>query len=264
MPLINRLSSTVAALAIGLSVAASAQEQSTPSTPASDLNDGQRQLLRDEIRAYLLENPEVIFEAIEIYEQRRQQLAQQADKDLIAANRTAIFEDGHSFVGGNPEGDITLVEFSDYRCGYCRRAHPEIAKLLEQDDNIRLIVKEFPILGPESIAAGRIAIAALEIDPSLYGALNDKLMSFPQNLTEASAYRIAKSVGYDVEALKEVAASEETTAKLRENFDLARQLGLQGTPSFILGDEVIRGYLPLEEMQARVADARSAAKSAVK
>lgn len=250
---------TLAALPIWMAGPGLAQEQSRPSL--SDMSDGQRALLRQEIRAYLLENPEVIFEAIEIFEQRRNAASVEADRRLLVTNEQAIYNDGHSWVGGNPDGDITLVEFSDYRCGYCKQAHPELQALLDSDENIRLIVKEFPILGPESTAAGRMALAAFDLNPDLYEALNDSLMDFPQNLTEAFAYRIAGDVGYDTDALRERADSDEITQKLEKNYQLAQALGLQGTPSFILGDEIIRGYLPLQDMQAVVAEVRARARA---
>ena len=214
-------------------------------------------MLRDEIRAYLLENPEVILEAIQLLEDRRNQAAAEADSDLIAAHADAIFNDGHSHVLGNPDGDVTLVEFSDYRCHYCKKAHPDLKALLEQDPDIRLIIKEFPILGPDSTVAGRMALAALSLDPSLYPGLNDALMAFPGNLTEQAAYRIAQAEGYDITELKDVAASAEIDAQLEANYQLAQVLGLQGTPSFILGDEIIRGYLPLDDLKAVVAEVRA-------
>ncbi|MEM7505960.1 MAG: DsbA family protein [Pseudomonadota bacterium] len=250
-------------LALGLAAVftdAMAQEQS--SAPVSGLTDGQRIQLRAEIRAYILENPEIILEAIQILEERRNQAEINADQQLVARHQDTIFNDGFSYVGGNPDGDVTVVEFSDYRCGFCKRAHPEIKALLESDPNIRLIVKEYPILGPDSVVAGRMALAALQIDPDKFGELNDKLMAYPGNLTEAVAYRIAKDVGYELTELKQLAAEDEIARRLGANYALAEQLGLQGTPSFIIGDEIIRGYLPLREMQAAVAEARTASQAA--
>lgn len=230
------------------------QQQSTP--PVSDLSQSQRQQLRAEVRAYLLENPEIILEALQILEERRAVEALEADRDLVSSNYQAIFEDGHSFVGGNPDGDVTLVEFSDYRCGFCKQAHPDIARILEADPNVRLIIKEFPILGPDSVAAGRMAIAAQELDPSLYASLNDALMSYPGNLTERSAYRIAENEGYDVDELRELAASDDTTVKLEANYRLAQTMGIRGTPGFIVGDEIIRGLMPASDLLALIREER--------
>jgi protein-disulfide isomerase len=233
-----------------------AQEQSRPAL--TEMSESEREILRTEIRAYLLENPEVLMEAIQILEARREANKLQVDSNLIAQHRDAIFNDGVSFVGGNPDGDVTLVEFSDYRCGYCKRAHPDVQALVESDPNLRLVVKEFPILGPDSTATGRMALAALRLDSSRYEALNDALMTFDGQLTEVVAYQVAAHVGYDIAALKEAAADPEVDAQIAANYGLARTLGLEGTPSFIIGDRIIRGYLPLEALREAVAEARSA------
>ena len=168
----------------------------------------QRAVFGAEVRSYLLQNPEVIFEAIQILEEKRNRAAEMADREKLERHAKAIYDDGFSFVGGNPDGDITLVEFLDYRCGYCKRAHPEVQEVLERDPNVRLIVKEFPILGPDSVAAGRMALAALALDPSKYEELGDALMNYNGNLTEQVAYKIAGSVGYDIAELKQRAGGE--------------------------------------------------------
>ncbi len=222
------------------------------------MTDAEREAFRAEVRAYLLEHPEVIVEAIQILESRREAEEGKADAELIAENRDAIFNDPDDWVGGNPDGDVTLVEFFDYRCGYCKRAHPEVQALIEQDPEIRYVAKEFPILGPASVAASRMALAALDMDSSKYGELHDALMSFEGQLTEAAAYQIARSVGYDTEALEERAGSDGIEARIRENYRLAQALGINGTPGFVLEDRIIRGYLPLEDMASEVAEVRSA------
>lgn len=248
------------ALALALPALASApalaQQQSRP--PLTDMSEEERERLRAEIRAYLLENPEVIFEAVQVLEARRETERVHADAALIEQHRDQIFNDGVSWVTGNPDGDITLVEFADYRCGYCKRAHPDLKKLLESDPNIRLVVKEFPILGPDSTAAARMALAALAEDPDRFGKLNDALMSFEGSLTEAAAYQIAAQVGYDIATLKQAATAPEIDARIADNYQLARALGLEGTPSFILGNRIIRGYLPLDAMVEAVVEARAA------
>jgi protein-disulfide isomerase len=253
----NRIIATATlALALAISGPAPAQEQSRPAL--SDMTDAEREAFRAEVRAYLLEHPEVLMEAIQVLEARRAADTAKADSELIASHGEQLFHDPNSWVGGNPDGDVTLVEFSDYRCGYCKKAHPELQELLQRDPNIRLVVKEFPILGPESVTAARMATAALDLDPSKYGALNDALMSFGGQLTEAAAYQIAKHAGYDVDALKARAASAEIEARIGDTYALARAMGLQGTPSFVLGNQIIRGYLPVERMLAAVAEARAA------
>ena len=247
-----------AALALALVIPgpAPAQQQSRPAL--SGMTELERDAFRAEVRAYLMEHPEVLMEAIQVLEARRATDALKVDAELIASHGAQLFHDPNSWVGGNPDGDVTLVEFSDYRCGYCKKAHPELQELLRRDPEIRLVVKEFPILGPASVTAARMAQAALDLDPSKYGELNDALMSFDGTLTEAAAYRIAGYAGYDVAALKARAASAEIEARIADTYALARSMGLQGTPSFVLGNQIIRGYLPVDRMLAAVAEARAA------
>jgi protein-disulfide isomerase len=235
---------------------APAQEQSRPAL--SDMTETERDAFRAEIRAYLMEHPEVLMEAIQVLEDRRAADSLKVDSEMIANHGEQLFHDANSWVGGNPDGDVTLVEFSDYRCGYCKKAHPELQELLQRDPNIRLVVKEFPILGPDSVTAARMATAALDLDRSKYGALNDALMSFEGQLNEATAYQIASHAGYDIAALKKRAASAEIEARIADTYALARAMGLQGTPSFVLGNQIIRGYLPIDRMLAAVAEARAA------
>ncbi len=129
----------------------------------TDLSEAERAAFRAEVRAYLMDNPEIIVEAVDLLKERTAQAQAQADDSLVKENADALFNDGYSWVGGNPEGDITLVEFMDYRCGYCRRAKPEVAKLLAADGNIRLIVKEFPILGEASMISNNFASESLGV-----------------------------------------------------------------------------------------------------
>ena len=221
-----------------------------------NMSEADRAAFGEQVRAYLLENPEVIFEAIQILEARRNQLDTERDRKIVADNADELLNDGFSFIGGNPDGDITLVEFVDYRCGYCKRAHPEISELLDRDPNIRLVVKDFPILGPDSVKAGKMALAAVQVDAEKFKTLSDGLMDYRGNLTEQVAYQIAAESGYDIAELKEVAASGEIDDRLNRNYQLARKLGLEGTPAFVVGTEIIRGYLPLEDMLAAVQEAR--------
>ncbi len=252
----------VAALALALPLAIATQTAAQTATAPADespFDPELRDALRAEMRAYILENPEVILEAMQVLEARRNAAAEHADAARIAQHAGALYEDPYSWVGGNPDGSITLVKFSDYRCGFCKRAHPIVKELVERNPDLRVVVKEWPILGADSVTAGRMAMAALEIDPTRYKALNDGLMAYRGNLTEAASYRIANEAGYDIAELKTRAQSEEIGARIQDNLRLAQSLGLSGTPSFILGDQILRGFLPLEEMLALVEETRTAA-----
>jgi protein-disulfide isomerase len=238
----------LAAAALALSLAAPAHAEGL-----TDMSEAERAAFRDEVRAYLLENPEVLMEAIAVLEQR--QAAQQAegDKQLIADNAEALFNDGHSHVAGNPEGDVTVVEFLDYRCGYCKRAHPEVAELLARDGNIRLIVKEFPILGEQSMMASRFAIATQRVaGEAAYGTVSDALMTMRGDVSEASLRALAEEAGLDAEAILADMQDPAITAIIAENRALGQKLQINGTPSFVFGDEMVRGYVPLEAMQGLI------------
>lgn len=232
------------------------------STPAIalDLNAmsaEERALFRAEVRAYLLENPEIIMEAVSTLEERQAEMQAQADVDLVAQNADALFNDGFSFVGGNPEGDVTLIEFMDYRCGYCKRAFGEVEKLLEADDNIRFVVKEFPILGEQSLLASRFAIATKLVEgDEAYKALHDALMSFNGDIALPSLRRLANSFGFDSTSIEARMEDPAITEELQATRALAQRLKITGTPTFVLQDEMLRGYLPFDQLQLIVEDKR--------
>lgn len=223
----------------------------------TELSDAERAQFRAEVRAYLMDNPEVIMEAVELMQSREAEQQAQADESLVSDNAAAIFDDGYSWAGGNLDGDIVLVEFLDYRCGYCKKAHSEVAKLLETDGNIKLIVKEFPILGEQSVLASRFAVATkLVAGGDSYKAMTDALMAFNGDVTLASLRRLASTFGLDSDAIEARMDSEEVTREISETRALAQKLKISGTPTFVLHDELLRGYLPYDQMQAIVAEKR--------
>ena len=221
------------------------------------MSNAERQAFRDEVRAYLLDHPDVLMEAIQVLESREAEAQVAADADLIAENADALFDDDASWVGGNPDGDITVVEFMDYRCGYCRRAFPEVAELVESDGNIRFVVKEFPILGEQSLLASRFAIATQRVaGNAAYAAVHDALMTERGDVTEASLQALAEAQDLDWEAISDEMAAPEVTQRIGDAHRLGSALGIQGTPSFVIGDQLVRGYLPLDEMRDLVDEER--------
>ena len=224
------------------------------------MSEAERDIFRAEIRDYLMENPEVLMEAIAVLEERRAAQAAAQEDVLLDQYRAAIFEDDHSWIGGNPDGDVTIVEFLDYRCGFCKRAHPEVQALLASDGNIRIIVKEFPILGPESELASRYAIAAKKLEgDAAYSAVHDALMEWQGPVNAGALGRIAAAAGIENhDAIIAEMDSDETTAIITENRRLAQALNINGTPSFIMGDNFVRGYVELEQMKSIVAGIREA------
>lgn len=223
----------------------------------SAMSDEDRETFRAEIRAYLLENPEVIFEAVQILEERQAQAQASAEMDIIAANAEAIFDDGFSWIGGNPDGDITLVEFMDYRCGFCRRAAPEVEKLVEGDGNIRLVIKEFPILGEASMSMSRFAIATHQVaGDAAYKQVHDVLLSMNGDVSAPRLRRVATDLNLDADAILARMDAPEVTEVITRNRALAQVLNISGTPSFIVVDEVLRGFLPADEMGRIVEEKR--------
>ncbi|MEL7012544.1 MAG: DsbA family protein [Pseudomonadota bacterium] len=223
----------------------------------SNMSDAERQILREEIRNYLLDNPEVIMEAVSILEQRDAVAQARADENLVASYADDIFGDDHSWNGGNPEGDITLVEFIDYRCGFCRRAAPDVEELVSSDGNIRIIVKEFPILGEQSLMASRFAISALQNEgDEAYKAVHDALLTFEGDITERSLSRLGDALGLDADAIINGMDSPDVNDVIAQNHQLGRALQINGTPSFVMENRLLRGFLPLDQMRELAADLR--------
>ncbi|MGO4915122.1 DsbA family protein [Pseudogemmobacter sp. W21_MBD1_M6] len=234
----------------------------TLATPAlafdvTAMTDTERAALRAEIRTYLVENPEVLVEAINALESRQAEAQVNGDQTLVEVNKDAIFDDGYSWVGGNPDGDLTLVEFSDYRCGYCRKAHPEVAELVAGDGNIRYIIKEFPILGPQSLLSSQFAIAVKQIHgDDLYKQAHDALITLRADATPESLAKLAADLGLDPAPVLAAMAGPEVAKVIDDTRALANRLQINGTPTFVMADQLLRGYVPLEGMQQIAAEIR--------
>jgi protein-disulfide isomerase len=245
-------SSLFSAALLGLTLGGPAQAMDL-----TELTDAERAQFRAEVRSYLMENPQVIMEAVNQLQAQEAEAQAQADFTLVSDNKDAIFSDGYSYVGGNPEGDITIVEFMDYRCGYCKKAFTEVEKLVSGDGNIRFIVKELPILGEQSLLASRFAIATkIVAGDEGYKAIHDALMSFNSDITPTSLSRLAKSFDLDAEAIVEKMDSAEVTEEIAKTRALAQTLAISGTPTFVMQDELLRGYLPYDQMKSILEEKR--------
>jgi len=221
------------------------------------MSQAEREDFRAEVRAYLLENPEVIMEAIAVLQAREEEQAAAADINLVAQHADALFNEPTSHVIGNPDGDITVVEFLDYRCGYCKRAHNEVAELINGDGNIRLIIKELPILGEASVLASQYALAVkATAGDEAYETVHDTLMSLRGDITQASLARLSGELGLDNDAIEAAMGGEEVATTLRRNRLLAQAMQINGTPTFVVESSLLRGYLPLDQMQLVVAQER--------
>lgn len=222
-----------------------------------DMTGAEREAFRAEVRAYLLDNPGVLMEAIAVLEERQAALAAASDRQLVAENRAALTDEATSWIGGNPDGDVTVIEFLDYRCGYCKRAHPEVTELIESDGDIRFIVKEFPILGEQSLMASRFALAVRAVEGhAAYARVNDALMTMRGEATPGSLGALARKQGLDEDAVMAAMDDPEIDRIIAANLELGQALGISGTPTFVFGDEMVRGYVPLDDMRQIVEEER--------
>lgn len=209
------------------------------------------------VHDYLIEHPEVLVEAIDKLQARQAEAQAAGDASLVQANAKALYDDPTSWVGGNPKGNVTLVEFMDYRCGYCRKAFPDIAKLLKTDGNIRYVVKELPILTPESVVGARYALAVRQIaGDAAYATAHDTLMTLNGPINEAALKVISGRIGVDFAKVKARMDDASIDKILADNSALAQRMRVNGTPTFVLGDQVLRGYVPYPELKGLVAEAR--------
>lgn len=217
---------------------------------AAGMTEAERTAFRAEVRAYLLENPEVLVEAYTALEARQQQEMVNADLERLERHGDEIFRDPASWVGGNPDGDITLVEFIDYRCGYCRRANAEVEELVKSDGNIRFVLKEFPILGDESVTASRFAIAVRQLaGDAAYKQAHDRLLALRGEVTPDTLGRLARDMGLDEKAILARMQAPEIGRIIEANQKLAETLEISGTPTFVIDRTMVRGYVPLDGMR---------------
>lgn len=208
------------------------------------------------IESYLLENPRIL-EKVSNALQAEMRTAQRAEtRDLIASMKAAIFEDPDQVVIGNPNGDVTLVELFDYNCGYCRQALPDLATLIAEDPNLRVVLKEFPILSQESVDAARIAVAVSRTDVD-YWAFHQAMFTSRGKVTAETALAEAEKLGLNRVTLALEAQSDATSREIQKSYEIAKQLNITGTPTFIIGDEMIPGAIGIEELRNRIANMRA-------
>jgi protein-disulfide isomerase len=247
MSRIRLIALAAAAATVGFGVAARAADPAPLDRPQVE------QIVRD----YLREHPEVILEAVDAFK-KKQEDAELADiKKTMAARRAEIVSDPSSPIGGNVKGDVTLVEFFDYQCGVCKSVHGMVADLVKSDGHIRRVYKDWPILGPESMFAARAALASKR--QGKYLPFHDALMEAKAPLTDQTVFAIAKSVGIDVDRLRRDMTDPEIAQILQRNFALADALHINGTPSFVIGNVLLRGARDMDSMRALVARARKPA-----
>lgn len=240
-----------AVLILVLSYGSSASAQSSPQMPV------ERQAIEKIVREYLLANPEVLEEAKAELERRQEQARLGAQTAALEQNANELTRSANDFVVGNPNGDVTLVEFFDFNCGYCKKAVEDIRELVSSDPKLRIVLKDFPILSEGSAEAAKVALAAKSQLPA------DKQFDFHVKLLETQgmidgtrALEVAGEMGLDLAKIKAGMSGEEVKTTLAANVKLAQTLGLTGTPSFVIGKEVVQGAVGFESLKASVDNAR--------
>ena len=248
MPLPLRLAAAIAMIcAVGASQA-----------HAQRMTGAQRTEIEKIIREYLLKNPEVLQEAIGELEKKQAAADAEKHQAAIKDNAKVLFNSPRQVVLGNPQGDVTFVEFFDYNCGYCKRALDDMLALMRSDSKLKVVLKEFPVLGPGSQEAARVATAVRMQDKSgqKYLEFHQKLLGGRGQVDQARALAVAREVGLDMAQIERDMASDEVRASLEESFKLAEKLGLNGTPSYVIGNEVVIGAVGATQLKAKVNAAR--------
>jgi protein-disulfide isomerase len=240
-------------VAVGIFLAA--RSTMPVSQAAAPTTGGDRAIVGKAIRDYLMANPEVLVEAMQELERKQDSQRDTAAQKAIQENRAALMSDPDSPIVGNPNGDVTIVEFSDYQCPYCKRAHAAVKSVLAADSKVKLVFKDLPILGEPSRIAAIAALAARAQDKHV--ALHDALMEFNGKLDRNRIMEIAGSVGIDVPRLQKDMDDPKLKEIIDRNMALASALGVRGTPAFVIGNQFVPGAIDADTLKRMINDART-------
>lgn len=235
----------------------------SPANAQQGLTPDQRKAVEALVREVLVKNPEIIQEALAELDKRNSQAQSDAQSQALLTEKATLYDSPRHVVAGNPQGDVTLVEFFDYNCGYCKRSLEDLRALVGEDKKLKVILKDFPILGPDSVEASRVAIAAKgQLKPDKYWEFHSKLMSQRGKVNGEKAIEVAKDAGADVAKLRKDMESPETRAAIAETVALGDRLNLTGTPAFVLANEVVFGAVGVDTLKAKIAAVRLCGKTA--
>src|SRR4051795_4285734 len=225
---------------------------------ADSFSDTQRTDIEAIIKSYLVTHPEVLEEAMTELSKRQAAAETEKHEASIAQNSNAIFNSPRQVVLGNKDGDVTFVEFFDYNCGYCKRAMSDMLDLMKADSKLKVVLKEFPVLSQGSVEAAQVAVAVRMQDPTgkKYLDFHQKLLGGRGAADKARAMAAAKDAGLDMARLEKDLASSEVKATLEENLKLAEAMGMNGTPSYVIGKQVVIGAVGLESLKEKIGIAR--------
>ena len=221
---------------------------------AQSFSPAQKQEIDGLIHDYLQQHPEAVMDALKAAQQQADAAKAAAAKQTIAAKRNELLHDPNSAVAGNPNGDVTLVEFFDYRCPYCKAIEPSLDALIKEDGNLRVVYKEFPILGPTSVVASRVAIAARQ--QGKYAAFHARMMALKGNIDDDAVMKVAEASGIDLAKLKRDMTAASVGQIIQRNYALADALGIDATPALVIGDQLTMGAVDIDGLRQLIADAR--------
>lgn len=203
----------------------------------------------------ILENPQIVMQAVALLDQQQQDAQQAAAAAVLSDQRDLLENDPNAPVLANPDGDVTVIEFFDYNCPYCRRATPQVDQVVAADSGVRLVYREWPILGEGSVFAARAALAARNQD--LYEPFHVALMSMEDRANESTVIQVAREVGLDIPQLRADMNDPEIDAHIQTSMELAQALGFSGTPSFVVGDQLVPGFVEADILLDAVGQARA-------
>jgi len=224
---------------------------------AASFSESQQVEIGDLVKDYLMKNPEVIRDAMQELQRKEQSAEAEARKSGVAQHAEMLFNSKRHAVIGNPKGDVTLVEFFDYNCGYCKRAHADTQKLLDEDKGLRVILKEFPVLGQGSEEAAQVAVAVNMLAPDKYKAFYDELLMSRGAVDGARAMAVAVDIGLDKAAIQAQLKNPEIAATINESYGLAQALGINGTPSYVLHNDVVVGAVGYDALKEKIKSVRA-------
>ena len=237
-------------IAAGLALAGAAGAADAPKAFSPE----QEKAIREVVRDYLVNHPEVLVEAIQALQEKQQAAEKDQRQKALAAYRAELEQDADSPVAGNPKGNVTIVEFFDYRCPYCKSVSDRLFDTVKADGNVRYVLKEFPILGPESVVAAKAALAARK--QGKYVEFHRALMAVRGNLDENAVMALAKTVGLDAKRLRDDMDGPAIAASLDRNLKLAQALKIDGTPAFVVGDQLVPGAVSTEALKTLIGQTR--------
>jgi len=223
---------------------------------AQNFNDTQRSDIEGIVHNYLITHPEVLEEAMNELSKRQAAADQAKHEAMITQNAVTIFNSPRGVTLGNKDGDVTFVEFFDYNCGYCKRAMADMLDLLKNDPNLKVVLKEFPVLSEGSVEAAKVAVAVRMQDPKKYLDFHQKLLGGRGPADKARAMAAAKDAGLDVARIEKDLASPEIKATISENMKLADDMDMNGTPSYVIGKQIVIGAVGLEGLKEKIGIAR--------